>query len=118
MLIPIFVDGHKILAEVADQPADRIRGLMYRRHLGLNSGMLFVYKNKAYLSFWMKNTFIPLSVAFIDDSGDIVHIEDMDPQTTRIHQSPLLVRYALEVNHGWFRERGIGTNSIAQFNFP
>jgi hypothetical protein len=91
---------------------------MYRRNLGQNSGMLFVYQKKARLSFWMKNTFIPLSVAFIDDSCDIVHIEDMDPHTTRIHQSPLLVRYALEVNHGWFRERGIGTNSITQFHYP
>ena len=112
------VDGHRLQAEVAATPVDRIQGLMYRRHLGQYSGMLFVYEKAARLSFWMKNTFIPLSVAFIGDNGDIVHIEDMDPHTTRIHRSPLVVRYALEVNRGWFSERGIGTTCVAQFNYP
>ena len=118
MVIPISVDGHRLQAEVADTPVDRIQGLMYRRNLGQNSGMLFVYERAAHLSFWMKNTWVPLSVAFIDDNGDIVHIEDMDPHSTRIHRSPLIVRYALEVNAGWFSERGIGTTSVVQCSFP
>ena len=118
MVIPISVDGHRLQAEVAAKPADRIQGLMYRRNLGHNSGMLFVYEKAARLSFWMKNTFVPLSVAFIGDNGHIVHIEDMVPHTSRIHRSPHAVRYALEVNRGWFRERGIATDSVAQFTFP
>ena len=118
MVIPVSVDGHRLQAELAATPADRIQGLMYRHHLGQDSGMLFVYEKAARLSFWMKNTFIPLSVAFIADNGDIVHVEDMDPHTTSTHRSPLVVRYALEVNTGWFSERGIGTTSVVQFNFP
>ena len=117
-MIPVSVDGHKLQVEVAATPADRIQGLMYRRNLGQNSGMLFVYVRKARLSFWRENTWVPLSVAFSGDNGDIVHIEDMDPHTTTPHRSPTVVRYALEVNRGWFSERGIGNNSVAQFNYP
>tara|TARA_B100000315_G_C14400310_1_gene506149 strand:- start:349 stop:726 length:378 start_codon:yes stop_codon:yes gene_type:complete len=112
------VDGHGIQAEVATKMADRNRGLMYRRNLEQNSGMLFVYERPARLNFWMKNTLIPLDIAFICDNGRVAHIAEMDPQTTRVHRSPLAVRYALEVNQGWFNQRRIGINSVAQFTLP
>jgi uncharacterized membrane protein (UPF0127 family) len=109
------VDGHSIQAEVVTKTAERIQGLMYRRNLEQNSGMLFVYERPARLNFWMKNTLIPLDIAFICDNGRLAHIAEMDPQTTRIHRSPLAVRYALEVNQGWFNQRRIEINSVAQF---
>ncbi|HCP45276.1 MAG TPA: hypothetical protein DIU15_04510 [Deltaproteobacteria bacterium] len=114
-VISIDVEGHRIRAEVAEEPEDHSRGLMYRRELGTNSGMLFVYAQPEPLSFWMKNTFVPLSIAFIDDDGTIVHIADMAPQTTVSHRSPKAVRYALEVNRGWFAERGIKAGHRTQF---
>ena len=118
VVIPVSVDGHTLKVEIADTPLVRTHGLMYRRHLNHNAGMLFIYDTPSRLCFWMKNTLIPLSIAFIADNGDIVHIEDMDPHTTTPHRSPTVVRYALEVNRGWFSERGIGNNSVAQFNYP
>jgi len=117
-VISIDIEGHRIRAEVAAKPEDHSRGLMYRRELGTNQGMLFVYEEPEPLSFWMKNTFVPLSIAFIDDQGTIVHIEDMAPQTTESHRSPKAVRYALEVNRGWFAERGIKTGNRASFEIP
>ena len=71
-MIKISFDGHMLLAEVALRPEDRVQGLMHRPNLSENSGMLFVYENAAHLSFWMKNTFIPLSVAFISDNRRIL----------------------------------------------
>ena len=118
LVIPISVDGHILKTEVAAHPTERSQGLMYRHQLGWNSGMLFVYENSTYLNFWMENTLIPLSIAFISDNGHIVRTEDMEPQSTLIHRSPCPVRYALEVNHGWFAKRDIGTNSVVQFTFP
>ena len=117
-VITIEADGHKIRAEVARTADEQSRGLMYRRELGRNDGMLFVYGEKRRLGFWMKNTFIPLSIAFIDDDMTIVHIADMAPQTTTSHKSPVPVRYALEMNKGWFAERGIEVGAEVAFELP
>ena len=83
------------------------RGLMYREKLGRDDGMLFVYSEPAYLSMWMKNTFIPLSVAFIDAQGVILNILDMEPQTEHPHFSAGPAIYAIEVNKGWFTAKKV-----------
>lgn len=98
---------HLIRAEVADNDPARARGLMFRRSLGQNQGMLFVFEDAAAHCMWMKNTFIPLSVAFLDDSGTITNIENMQPQTEDAHCAARAVRYALEMEQGWFAQRGI-----------
>jgi uncharacterized membrane protein (UPF0127 family) len=103
-------NGEKIgvKARVADSAAERQRGLMGRRaKLAENAGMLFVFGHEQWLSFWMKNTYIPLSIAFIDTEGRIVDIQDMQPLDTIPHVSAEPARYALEVNQGFFAERGI-----------
>lgn len=105
--IMLALGGHKLTAEVAYTDADRELGLMHRRMLPENRGMLFVFPQAAPLSFWMMNTHIPLSIAFIDDAGTIINITDMKPLTTDTHNSARPARYALEMNQGWFRKRGI-----------
>jgi len=117
-IIKMKIDGHKLTAEVASTAEQRTRGLMYRRELDRNSGMLFVYEEKERLSFWMKNTFIPLSIAFIADDGRIEHIADMAPQTLNPHGSLKPVRYALEMNRGWFEEKNIKVGTHAEFTLP
>ncbi len=117
-IIKINIEGHKLTAEVASTPEQRTRGLMYRRELGRNSGMLFVYQESAALSFWMKNTFIPLSIAFIAEDGSIMHITDMAAQTLKPHASPEPVLYALEMNRGWFSEKNIRKGAHADFTLP
>ncbi|RJX30359.1 MAG: DUF192 domain-containing protein [Oxalobacter sp.] len=96
-----------IKAEVASTEEQQRRGLMHRRSMGQNEGMLFVYPVPVGLCMWMKNTNIPLSVAFIDGSGKIVNIEDMQPHTTTNHCGKGSVRFALEMNRGWFRDKNI-----------
>jgi hypothetical protein len=105
--ITLALDGHKLTAEVAYTDAGRTLGLMHRRMLPENRGMLFVFPQAAPLSFWMMNTYIPLSIAFIDDAGTIINIVDMKPLTTDTHDSAGPARYALEMNRGWFKKRGI-----------
>jgi uncharacterized protein len=101
------IGGHKIVAELATRPDERATGLMNRFSLQPDHGMLFVFERTERLAFWMKNTFIPLSIAFIDERGRIVNIEDMAPQTEITHWSTAPARYALEMRKGWFAERGI-----------
>jgi uncharacterized membrane protein (UPF0127 family) len=96
-----------IQAEVAQSPAQRSIGLMNRSSMGTNEGMLFVFEVPGEQCFWMKNTLLPLSIAFLADDGTVVNIEDMKPQTTDSHCSRKEVRYALEMNQGWFARRGI-----------
>lgn len=98
---------HLIRAELADNDLARSRGLMFRKSLAQNHGMLFVFDNAAVHCMWMKNTFVPLSVAFIDDAGTITNIEDMQPQTEESHCAAKPARYALEMEQGWFAQRGI-----------
>jgi uncharacterized membrane protein (UPF0127 family) len=103
----IKVGSHALRVEVASTPEQVTRGLMFREKLGRNDGMLFVYWESSYLSMWMKNTLIPLSVAFLDAEGRILNIADMAPQTLDSHMSAGPARYAVETNQGWFAERGI-----------
>jgi len=98
---------HAIRAEVADSMGARMQGLMFRKSMPLNAGMVFVFDERATHCMWMKNTYIPLSVAFIDDAGAIVNIEDMQPHTEQAHCAARPVRFALEMNKGWFAQRGI-----------
>lgn len=98
---------HLIQAEVVSDYASRARGLMYRKSLGRNAGMLFIFDNPAIHCMWMKNTLVPLSVAFIDERGSIVNVEDMEPHSEASHCAAQPVRYALEMNRGWFAARGI-----------
>lgn len=98
---------HLIRAEVASEPGTRMRGLMMRERLGPNEGMLFVFPDKAGHCFWMKNTLIPLSIAFVDDDGTIVNIADMQPLREDSHCPARPVRYALEMEQGWFAKRGL-----------
>lgn len=98
---------HLIRAELADTFATRMQGLMHREKLGQNAGMLFVFDEPGVQCMWMKNTLIPLSVAFLDDAGRIINIEDMRPRTEDTHCAARPARYALEMSRGWFAERGI-----------
>ena len=106
-LVTLTINGQKIVAEVASTPDDRATGLMNRFSLQPDHGMLFVFERAESLSFWMKNTFIPLSIAFLDPDGRIVNIEDMAPQSEATHWSKGPALFALEMRKGWFRERGI-----------
>jgi uncharacterized membrane protein (UPF0127 family) len=98
---------HRIRAEVADTFATRMQGLMHRRSLAPNAGMLFVFDEAAIHCMWMKNTLIPLSVAFIDAGGAIVNIADMEPHSEQSHCAASPARYALEMDRGWFARRGL-----------
>ena len=98
---------YRIQAEVADTPAVLQKGLMFRPELPEQSGMLFLFPNLGTQCMWMRNTLVPLSVAFLQDDGTIVNIEDMTPQTETSHCSAQPVRAALEMNAGWFAKRGI-----------
>jgi uncharacterized membrane protein (UPF0127 family) len=106
-VIELSAGMHRIEAEVASSNDDRATGLMNRPAMPMHRGMLFVFPAPAVQCFWMKNTLIPLSIAFIDDSGRIVQIADMQPQSLDNHCSAKPVRFALEMNAGWFRSRGI-----------
>ena len=96
-----------IQAEVAATPAEREQGLMLRTKMGSNEGMIFDFGAPAGVCMWMKNTLIPLSVAFIDLDGRIVNIEDMQPETLDSHCAKRTVNYALEMNLGWFKQKNI-----------
>ena len=101
------VGPHPLKVEVVASDADRARGLMHRKSLGRNDGMLFIFDEPAYHSMWMKNTLIPLSVAFIDAKGTILNILDMEPETLDPHTSAGPSIYAIEVNKGWFAEKKV-----------
>lgn len=98
---------HLIQAMVAKSQDERSTGLMHRKDMGPNEGMLFIFEQPATQCFWMKNTLLPLSAAFVRDDGSIVNIEDMKPQTTDGHCSKEPVRYVLEMHQGWFAKRGL-----------
>ena len=98
---------YRIEAEVAADDPNRMQGLMHRRNMAANQGMLFVFPQAARHCMWMRNTFLPLSVAFLDEDGRILNIENMQPQTEDNHCSTKAARYALEMNLGWFSSKGI-----------
>ena len=106
--VVLTINGHKLTAEVAHTEATRSRGLMHRRMLPENRGMLFVFERIDRHAMWMMNTYIPLSVAFLDAQGIIINIADMAPHTTNAHGATRPARYALEMNQGWFAKRSIG----------
>ena len=105
--ITLNIGSHKLTAEVAADDAQRSLGLMHRRMLPENRGMLFVFADVALHGMWMKNTYLPLSVAFLDREGVIINIADMEPHVEKTHSAARPAKYALEMNQGWFRKRGI-----------
>jgi uncharacterized membrane protein (UPF0127 family) len=105
--VKIHAGMHIIDAQVAASPDQRMTGLMFRKEMPANEGMLFVFEQPSQQCFWMKNTLLPLSVAFVADDGTIVNIDEMQPQTLDSHCSTRPVRYVLEMNKGWFARKGI-----------
>lgn len=105
---------YRIQAEIADSPETRQTGLMNRTSMPMNSGMLFVFEEKASHCFWMFSTKIPLSIAFIADDGKILNIEEMQSGSTNNHCPKAAVRYALEMNKQWFSERVIVPGTVIQ----
>lgn len=105
--IPLNINGHEIQVEVADEPTERQNGLMYRTEMEKDAGMLFVYGGEAPRSFWMENTRLPLTIAFVDQAGRIVHLADMTPFDRTAVPSKYPAMYAIELNLGRFAELGI-----------
>ena len=105
---------HRIDAQIAATPEQRQTGLMFRKEMPQHEGMIFVFDQPAKQCFWMKNTLIPLSAAFVSDDGIIVNIEEMKPLAMDSHCSALPVRYVLEMNKGWFAKKGIRAGSKLQ----
>ncbi|MBA4110603.1 MAG: hypothetical protein C0487_13535 [Leptothrix sp. (in: Bacteria)] len=114
--VPLGITFHTIKAEVARTPKQHEIGLMNRTSMGPNDGMIFVFDRPVQQCFWMKNTLIPLSIAFIADDGTIVNLDEMKPETLDTHCSAKPVRYVLEMNTGWFSKRGLkaGTKVTGQ----
>ena len=109
-LAGLYVGMHRLQAEVARQPHERAKGMMWRQHMPEQRGMLFVFEGHAIHCFWMRNTLIPLSIAFLRDDGSIVNIRQMQPLSEAQHCPEEPVRFALEVNQGWFDQRNIAPN--------
>jgi uncharacterized membrane protein (UPF0127 family) len=109
--VPLNIGIHVIQAEAAVTPAQREQGLMHREKMGPNEGMVFLFDSPTTICMWMKNTLLPLSVAFIDEQGKIVNIADMQPQSLDSHCGDKPVKYALEMNQGWFRQKNIKPGS-------
>ena len=112
--IPLSINGHKLVVEVAATPDQRATGLMHRFSLQPDHGMLFISQRPEPQAFWMKNTFIPLSIAFITLDGRIINIDDMMPHDERLHTSRGLAVYAIEMRKGWFAERGIRAGDVVK----
>lgn len=113
----IQINQKTIQVEIADTDQERETGLMYRKKLPAENGMLFKFDNEMPVCMWMKNTYIPLSVAFIDSDGTIINIEQMQPLTENIHCSKRAAKYALEMNQGWFRKNKIKKgDKVAKLN--
>ena len=107
-LLELFAGMHRIEAEGAATPESRQTGMMLRTIMAPQRGMLFVFSETGNQCMWMRNTLLPLSVAFLDEKGRIINVEDMQPKTDANHCSARPARYALERNLGWFRSRGLG----------
>ncbi|HEX6829286.1 MAG TPA: DUF192 domain-containing protein, partial [Burkholderiales bacterium] len=113
-VIEIDLAGQKLNVEVAATPESRTIGMMYRRMLPEDWGMLFVFPEPAIYSMWMANTYIPLSVAYLDPQGRIINIRDMPPLTHSSYSAGDNALYAIEVNQGWFAKRGIGPGTAVK----
>lgn len=105
--VGLSIGMHRIDAQLALTPEQRQIGLMWRKSMPAHEGMLFVFEQASQQCFWMKNTLIPLTAAFVDDDGTIVNLVDMKPQTLNPHCSAKPVRYVLEMNEGWFAKKKI-----------
>ena len=114
--IPLYIHGKEIWVEVAQTPQEVSHGLMDRKYLGKDEGMLFTFATEDYHGFWMKDTLIPLSIAFIDRDGRIVWITDMKPLTLDSHVPPRPILYALEMNKGWFSSHGVKAGDRVRFS--
>lgn len=111
----IRVAGIPVTAEIADDEDSRERGLMYRDSLPPDHGMLFVYETERSLGFWMHNTHLPLDIGFLDRSGRIVDIQQMEPMTETTHTSRAPAMYALEMAQGWFEEHHVKVGDLVEF---
>lgn len=111
-LVDLSIGMYRIQAEVAATESDRQTGLMNRKSMPMQAGMLFVFERSAQYCFWMKNTQLPLSIAFIDEGGRIINIADMQPNTEESHCPSKPIRYALEMNQGWFRNHGAVAGTV------
>ncbi len=112
--VKLAVGMHQLDVQVAVLPEQRQTGLMFRKDMPQHEGMIFVFEQANQQCFWMKNTLLPLSAAFLADDGTIVNIEDMKPQTLDAHCSAKPVRYVLEMNKGWFAKKGIKAGAKLQ----
>ena len=112
--IKISAGMHQIDAQVAMTPEQRQIGLMFRKDMPQHEGMIFVFEQPTRQCFWMKNTLLPLTAAFVSDDGTVVNLADMKPQTTESHCSTKPVRYVLEMNQGWFAKKGIKAGTKLQ----
>lgn len=110
-LLELSAGIHRVEAEVANSNETRSFGLMHRRNLPSHRGMLFVFDAPALHCMWMRNTLIPLSVAFLDEQGRVINVEEMQAQTEDNHCAARPAKFALEMNGGWFRQRNLGTGS-------
>ena len=109
------IDTHpRISLELARTPQEREQGLMYRQSLDPDSGMLFVYTAPATEAYWMRNTLVALSIAWLGQDGTILDIQDMQPETDDNHSPGVAYWYALEVNQGWFADHGVGVGQLIQ----
>jgi uncharacterized membrane protein (UPF0127 family) len=114
--IPLYIKNKEIWVEVAKTPEEWAKGLMGRKHLGKDEGMFFIFEKEDYHGFWMKDTLIPLSIAFIDKKGQIVRVTEMKPLTLESHLPPIPILYALEMKKGWFSANGIELGDIVRFS--
>ena len=112
--ISLTIGMYRIEAELADDEPARLQGLMHRRAMAPQAGMLFVFDKAQSLCMWMRNTYLPLSVAFLDASGSVINIEDMLPLTEDSHCANAPALYALEMNKGWFAAKNIGPGAKVQ----
>jgi len=110
--IDLRVRGFKVNAELATTTEARNRGLMHRQSMNEDDGMLFVFPDTDYRSFWMENTFIPLSIAYLTEAGKIINIERMHPFNRTSVRSTEPAKYALEMNAGWFKKRGVQVGDV------
>ncbi len=109
---------HRLLAEVALTPSQRSRGLMWRTEMPDHIGMLFILDTQSRQCFWMRNTYIPLTIAFLDESFTIMQLNDMQPLSDELHCADEPANFALEVNQGWFEVRGIGLGDQLEATLP
>lgn len=113
-IIPLTIGKETIQVEVATTPSSQALGLMYRKTMPESSGMLFVFQQKAGHCFWMKNTDLPIAIAFLEDDGKIINIEEMQAQTEDNHCPAKATRFALEMNAAWFSKRNIRPGKVVE----